>query len=104
MSSFDLQIQPYEEDGLTISYPAQQRTRSMKFDGKDYPDGGQNAIHGGTASGRRVNARTLELTSKINGKVTGTQEIAVSPDLKVLTFTARPASGGTPSIFVFDKE
>jgi hypothetical protein len=76
----------------------------MKFDGKDYPDVGPNVVTGSASSGGRLNARTLELTDKINGKVTGTQEITVSPDLKLLTMTTRPPSAGTPNILVFDRE
>lgn len=104
MSAFELQIKPYQEAGLTFTFPAQQRTRDMNFDGKDYPDTGPNMPAGAATSGRRVNARTLELTNKMNGKATGTQEFAVSPDLKILTVTARPPGGGTPNILIFDRE
>jgi hypothetical protein len=103
-SAFELQIQPYQDDGLTFTYLAQQRTRSMKFDGKDYPDTGPNVVGGAASSGRRMNERTMQLTNKINGKVTGTQEITVSPDLKILTITARPPGAGMPNILVFDRE
>jgi hypothetical protein len=103
-SAFELQIQPYQDDGLTFTYPAQQRTQNMKFDGKDYPAAGPNVVGGSASSGRRVNERTVELTNKIDGKVTGTQEITVSPDLQILTITARPTGAGTPNILVFERE
>jgi hypothetical protein len=104
MNAYELQIQPYQGDGLAFTYPTQQRTRNLRFDGQDYPDAGANALAGTASSGRRVSARTLALTSKMNGKVTGTQEITVSPDLELLTITARPAGEGTPNILVFDRE
>jgi hypothetical protein len=103
-SAFELQIQSYQNDGLTFTYPAQQRTRHMKFDGKEYPDSGPNIPGGMASSGRRVNERTLELTNTINGKVTGTQELTVSPDLRVLTITARPTGASASNIRVFDRQ
>jgi len=103
-SVFELQILSYQSDGLTFTYPAQQRTRDMRFDGKEYPDSGPNVPGGMASSGRRVNERTLQLTNKINGKVTGTQELTVSPDLRILTITARPAGASAPNIGVFDRQ
>jgi hypothetical protein len=103
-SAYELQIQAYQDDGLTFTYPAQKRTRSMKFDGKDYADSGPNMPGGAATSGRRVNEGTLNLTSKIDGKVTGTQEMTVSPDRKTLTVTARPPGAGMPNVYVFDRE
>jgi len=103
-TAFELQILSYQSDGLTFTYPAQQRTRDMRFDGKEYPDSGPNVPGGMASSGRRVNERTLELTNKINGKVTGTQELTVSPDLRILTMTARPVGASTPNIRVFDRQ
>jgi hypothetical protein len=103
MNAYELRIEPYQGDGLTFAYPMQQRTRSLKFDGKEYPDSGANALAGSTSSGRRVNARTLEVTGKRDGKVTGRQEIAVSPDSTTMTITAHPAAGGTPSVLVFSR-
>lgn len=102
-SPYELQIQPYESDGLTFITPADHRTRNLKFDGKDYPNTGPNA-RPGSMSGRRVNERTLELTIKNNGKVTATRQISLSSDLKTLTMTVKPAGGRKPNILVFDRE
>lgn len=101
-SSFELSIEPYEGNGLSFVYPA--RTRSIKFDGKDYPDTGKNALAGSAGAGRRVNERTLELTDKLNGRVTSTQQITLSPDSKSMTFTARATGQMTPNVFVFDRQ
>jgi DNA-directed RNA polymerase subunit E'/Rpb7 len=56
------------------------------------------------SSGRRVNERTLELTDKIKGRITDTQRIELSPDLKTITITMNPAGQSKPNIFMFDRE
>jgi hypothetical protein len=61
-------------------------------------------LAGIASSGRRVNERTLELVSTNNGKVTGTQELTVSPDFNVLTITARPTAASPPNVRVFDRK
>jgi hypothetical protein len=101
----ELQIQPYEGDGLSLNSPAAQVTKNIKFDGKDYPDLGSNVAAGSTSSGRRVNDHTLEITGKLQGKITDTRQIQVSTDLKTLTITVRPAGQSKPSdVLVFDRE
>ena len=103
-SGFEIQMRPYQGDGLSFITAAVNETRNLKFDGRDYPDLGANVRPNSESSGRRVNARTLELTDKIKGKVTDTQQLKLSPNLKILTVTMRPADQGTPNILVFDRE
>jgi hypothetical protein len=103
-SVFELQIQPYEGDGLSFITPAQHETQNMKFDGKDYPDVGPDVPQGYASSGRRVNERTLEKTDKIKGKVMDTRQIELSPDLKTLTMTVHSVGRSKPNILVFDRE
>jgi hypothetical protein len=82
-SVFVLQVRPYEKNGLSFIDPPQEETKNVKFDGKDYP----NVASGSASSLRRVNAHTLEMTDKINGKITDNQQIKLSSDLKTLTIT-----------------
>jgi len=57
------------------------------------------------AVGRRVNERSLEITDKFKGKITGTRQIELSTDLKTLTMTVRLVDQRKPkNIFVFDRE
>lgn len=97
-------VQPYEEDGLSFINPAEEVTKSLKFDGKDYPKQGPNVPKGSVTSGQRVNERTLEITDKINGKTTATEQIELSPDLKTLTMTVHTEGKSKPDILVFDRE
>ena len=103
-SVFVLKVQPYEGDGLSFINPAEGVTKSVKFDGKDYPNEGPNVASGSVSSGRRVNERTLQLTDKVKGKTVGTEEIELSPDHKTLTMTVHAGGRSKPNILVFDRE
>lgn len=103
-SAFELQIQPYEGDGLSFIHPAEHTTQSIRFDGKDYPAVGPDVRPGFASSGRRVNERALEITDKIKDKVMDSRQIEVSSDLKTLTMTVHPVSQDKPNILVFDRE
>lgn len=102
--AFVLQIRPYEGDGLSFIRSSEVVTRNLKFDGKDYPNVGRNVAQGSTSSARRVNERTLEITDKIKGKITRTEQFELAPDLKTLTRTVRPAGQREPNIFVFERQ
>jgi hypothetical protein len=103
-SAFELQIQPYQGDGISITNSSEGSTKSVKFDGHDYPRQGKYVASGSVSSGRRVNARTLELTDKIKGRITDTQRFELSPDSKTMTITMHPAGQSKPNIFVLDRE
>jgi hypothetical protein len=103
-SSFELQIQPYQDDGLSFIYPGSSMIKSVKFDGKDYPGSGPNSPAGYTSSVHRVNAQTLEMTDKMNGKLFDTVQIELSADGKTLTMTTSIPGQSKPNIMVFDRE
>jgi hypothetical protein len=104
-SAMALRIQSYEADGLSIYGPEGQITRSLKFDGNDYPDTGPDAPPGLMSSGRRANERSLEITRKFKGKLIDTQQIEVSTNLKSLTLSIILAGENKPrNILVFDRE
>jgi hypothetical protein len=103
-STYEFQIQPYENGGLTFINPAQKSTSNIKFDGKDYPNQGPNLPQNYVTSGRRLNQSTLELTDKIEGKVRDVQELKLSPDGKTLIVTVQPISRTKANILVFDRE
>jgi hypothetical protein len=103
-SVYEVEIQPYQGDGLSFIYPVQHRTQNMRFDGKDYPVVGPDVTPGAASSGRRLNERLLETTGKVKDKVMSTQQVEVSPDGKALTVTVHPVGRSKPNILVFDRE
>jgi hypothetical protein len=102
----ELQIQPYESDGLSFKRSDEAAAKRIKFDGNDHPDLDPNGADAGTAySGRRVDERSLEVTEKSQGKITGTRRIELSGDLKTLTVTVRLVGQDRPqSVLVYDRE
>ena len=103
-SVYELEIQPYQGDGLALLLPAEHSARKMKFDGKDYPDQGAEVAPGSAPSGLRVNDHTLEITDKINGRTIDTQRITLSPDLNILTMTVRQARHSKSDTLAFNRE
>ena len=105
-TGIELQIQPYEGDGLSFKRSDEEMVKRIKLDGNDYPELDPNGGDKGTAySGRRVNERSLEITYKFKSKTTSSRQIELSPDLKTLTMTERLVGETRPtSILVFDRE
>lgn len=102
-SSYEMQVETFEDDGLSFINPAQKITKSIKFDGKDYAAQGPNLPEGYATSGRRLNDLGIELTDKVNGKVLDTQQVEVAPDGKTLTITTHIPGHSKPNIQVFDR-
>jgi hypothetical protein len=105
-AGIELQIQPYEGNGLSFKRSDEETAKRFKFDGNDHPDldpdGGKKST---SYSGRRVNERSLEITEKSKGEITGTRQIELSKDLKTLTVTMHLVGQNMPqSIFVYDRE
>jgi hypothetical protein len=61
---------------------------TANYDGKDYPVTG-NSPYGNVVTLARVNAKTIRITSKQDGKVTTTSTIVVSDDGKTRTTTIK---------------
>jgi hypothetical protein len=92
-----------QDHGLSFISQGGGGTRNVKFDGKDYANVGA-MIDGLTASARRVNERTVEMTDKINGKARDTQEIGLSADGQALTLTIHIAGRSEPDVQVFERQ
>lgn len=96
----DLEIQPYEGDGLSFGRFGMR----MKFDGKDYPFAGKVLV-GYSSSGRRIDGRSIETTDKFQGKIIETRKIELSNDLKTVTMSVFEAGESkAQTILVFDRE
>ena len=103
-SSYEMEIQPFQEDGLSFTNVAAQVTQNLRFDGKDYPGSGPNLPAGYASSGRRLNDHAVERIDKINGKVLYSQQIEISPDGKTLTMTVHILGRDKPDVMVFNRE
>jgi hypothetical protein len=103
-SSYEMQVQTFDDSGLSFINPAQKTTKSINFDGKDYAAKGPNLPAGYATSGRRLGDRAVELTDKINSKVLDTQQVEVSEDGKTLTITTHIPGHAKPNIQVFERQ
>ena len=103
-SVVELQIQPYESDGLAFITPSEGIVKDLNFDGKDYAYERPNVKAKFASSIRRIDALTVEVTDKVNGKLAGTEEIKISPNYKILTMTIQSVGQTKPEIRVFDRE
>jgi hypothetical protein len=92
-------------DGVDNDGKAVHNVWTGKFDGKDYPLTGDAT--GDTRSYKRVNAHTLDLTNKKDGKVTLSGKITVSADGKtrtvVISGTGKDGKKVT-NTYVYDKQ
>jgi hypothetical protein len=103
-SPFFMQVKEFEGDGLSIITPSEHATKNLKLDGKDYPNQGPNANPNSSSSTRRVDEHNIVITDKASGKVTDTEEIGVSADLKSLTITVHVAGRDKPNVMVFERK
>jgi len=91
-------------DGVTINYPEFGFTCSAKFDGKDYPAGGQFAGTKDTFVVKSTGPRSFEMTSKVDGKAVYVDTFSVSADGKTLTDDGTPITAREPIKAVFDRQ
>jgi hypothetical protein len=107
-SVIELEIQPYQGDGLSFNsslFRANGWAKNLKFDGHDCPDEGPNAVPGAASSGRRASKLSLELTDKMQGRIAETRQIELSTDLETLTMSILPVGASKPKIIlVFERE
>jgi hypothetical protein len=103
-SPFLIQVKEFQGDGLSFITPSENKTKNLKFDGKDYPNEGPNAGRGASSSIRRVDEGTLVITDKADGKVTDTEDIGLSADLKTLTITVHFPGRDKPIVMVFERK
>jgi hypothetical protein len=102
----ELQIQPYQGDGLSLKRSDEEITKRIKFEGTDRPHSVTGGGSTGTAySGHRVNGTKPQISYELKSGVAGTQQLELSADLKTLTLTERLVGETMPrSVLVFDRE
>lgn len=87
-STVPWEIAAFEGDGLSFITPSAKARLDLKFDGKDYAAKGPRVPEGATVSGKRIDARTIEVSRKLKGKLMETERMQLSEDGKTLTATA----------------
>jgi hypothetical protein len=103
-SPLSMEVKAYEGDGLSFITPSKQRTQNLKLDGKYYSEDGSHAGQGAAISSLRVDEHNLVITHKYNERVTGTEEVGLSADLKTLTVTLRFTGREKPDVMVYQRQ
>jgi hypothetical protein len=104
VSPYEIRIQSFQGEGVTLIDPVAGIDKSLKFDGTDYPNSGPNANPDMLSSGHRISDRRLELMDKLKGRVLSTDDFELSPDLQTMTETQHLPDQGKPIILVFKRE
>jgi hypothetical protein len=103
-TSYEMEIRPYENDGLTFQVSGGGPANNVKFDGKEYSAAGASPAPGSaTTSARRLGDHSIELTKKLKGKIVETREITISPDQKTMTMTRHLVDQRVPNVLIFDR-
>src|SRR6185437_3946170 len=102
--SFVIEVQPYDKDGLSFSYPSTGKVKNMKFDGKDSVPSGPSMLDGTTFSALRPNPDEIDVTDKLKGAMVDTQQLALSADHKILTMTLHRPGKHSPDVLVFERQ
>jgi hypothetical protein len=100
----EIVIAPYGADGHFITFADRKQTVRMKFDGRDYADAGPTVAPDSTTSGHRIDARTIETTEKVRGKVIETARATISEDGKTQTIVVTEPDDKTPVVLVYERE
>lgn len=103
-SPAEWEIEAYEGDGLSFIRPANQARLDLKFDGKDYADKGPRVAEGSTASGKRIDQRTIEISNKLKGKLVSTERTELSEDGKTLTTTSSYPGVAKQEVEVYERQ
>jgi hypothetical protein len=103
-SPAEWEIAAYEGDGLSFITPANKERLDLKFDGKDYPSKGPRVAEGSTASGKRIDQRTIEVSNKLEGKLVSTDRTELSEDGKTLTTTTSYPGVAKPETIVYERQ
>jgi len=102
-AGYELQIRPFDGDGLSFISPNSPSPKNVKFDGKEYLNPAGLGVSAASA-GRRIDRLDLEVTDRVDGKILATRRMSLSPDLKTLTSVVHPAGQRLPNTLVFDRE
>ena len=94
-----------DETALTMRYPRNQTTITIRPDGQEYTTTGPNSLPGMTTSAEAIDARSFRRTTLREHKPLFETVMTLSSDGKRLTVTSRPI-GNTdmPTVFVYNRQ
>jgi hypothetical protein len=104
LSPTSITIEKWQGAGYSRTSPVFKETLQFNLDGKEYTPKGPRVPPGMTVSAKKIDAHSMELTSKLKGKTIETDKYEVSADGKTLTQTVTYAGVSKPEIDVWNRE
>ena len=90
-------------NGIKITFPDFQVSCTAKLDGKDYPMTGAAATNKQMLAFEKVNATTIKMTTKLDGKPFYVDTWVISADGKTITDNGMPVNANEPIKAVYEK-
>jgi hypothetical protein len=103
MTFTEVDIEPNGDDGISAHVPADGTHYSLKFDGKEYPEEGPRIPAGLTVSAKVTGARSIRVTTWLNGKVFDNEDWELSADGKTFTYTQHDAGTDKPAVIILHR-
>ena len=103
-SPVSIEIEKSGTDGYLIKDVAYKQETKFKTDGKAYTPKGPNVAPGTTVSAKQQGDNNMELTYKIKGKVSETDNWELSSDGKTLTETITYPGENKKEVDIFERE
>ncbi|MEY2482549.1 MAG: hypothetical protein QOK24_1077 [Verrucomicrobiota bacterium] len=104
LSPSSITIAKWQGDGYSRTSAVFKETLEFKLDGKEYTPKGPRVPPGMTATAKKIDDHSMELTYKLKGKTIETHKYEVSADGKTLTQTVTYSGVSKPEIDVWDRE
>lgn len=103
-SANEMDIEAFNGTGLSLISRSDKSRDDIMFDGKDYPEKGPNIAKKSTVSGKRIDARTIKIDTKVNGQLSITTTYTVAADGKSITYSLMPLKAEKPMVGVYDRK
>ena len=103
-SPLTIEIAKSKGEGYSLINPSYKEHLDFKFDDKEHTPVGPRVPKGLTATAKKVDDHTVELTYKLKGKTTETDKWELSADGKNLTNTVTFAGITKPEVDVYDRQ
>lgn len=99
-----MEIEKSGTNGYSMKNPAYKEETDFKVDGKAYTPKGPNVAPGMTVSAKQLGDNKMELTYKLKGKVSETDNWELSSDGKTLTETISFPGENKQEVDIFERE
>jgi hypothetical protein len=99
----EVDIEANGDDGVTMRLPEDGTHYSLKFDGKEYPEEGPRLPAGMTVSAKMTGARSVQVHTRVNGKLFDTENWEVSANGLTYTYKEQDEGVDKPMVVILHR-